>query len=258
MTVHRLRTVIQSMSEAVENSSSDELTEEQVAEYLRRNKDFFARHEYLLKELTVPHASGKAISLGERQVQVFREHRDGLQDQLNELIEVARENDQHFEKSKRLLLNLLEVKTLDEIDIVVREAFKNDKNIDFTSVIVFGDSKDYPISDIHLVSNETARDKLGALLDSNGAICGQFSPVQLECLFPTHSAEVASAGVIPLRNGEALGMFCLGSKSKSHFDSSMGSLFLSYISDFISRILPDLLIKSRSNMLKESVPSLLD
>ena len=252
------KTIGKSMSEQAVNSPQTQLSEEQVVEFLKQNSDFFVKHEYLLRELKIPHQSGNAISLGERQVQLFREHRDGLRDQLNDLIGVARENDRHFEKSKRLLLNLLEVKTLDEVEIVVREAFKNDEKIDFSSVIVFGDSTDYPISEISLVPHESARSELGALLDSTAAVCGQFNDRQLACLFGVNSAQVASAAVIPLRNGEALGMFCLGSKDSKHFDSSMGSLFLTYISDFISRILPDLLLKSRSSKTPESVPSLLE
>jgi hypothetical protein len=246
------------MTEQAITTDGENLTEEQVALYLKNHKDFFIRHDYLLRELTVPHQNGSAISLGERQVQMFREHRDGLREQLNQLIDVAKENDQHFEKSKRLLLNLLEVKTLDEIEIVVREAFKGDENIDFSSVVVFGDSTDYPISDITLVPHDQAREQLGSLVDSSAAVCGHFTAQQLACLFSNDADKVASAAIIPLRNGDALGMFCLGSKNPQHFDSSMGSLFLSYISDFISRILPDLLLRSRSSKLQDKVPSLLE
>jgi len=104
----------------------------------------------------------------------------------------------------------------------------------------------------------SAAEQLGSLLDSTKAVCGHFTPEQLRCLFPSDADSVNSAAIIPLRNGEALGMFCLGSKSSKHFDSSMGSLFLSYISDFISRILPSLLMKSRSTKTIEQVPSLLE
>ncbi|TNC81467.1 MAG: DUF484 domain-containing protein [Oleiphilus sp.] len=246
------------MSDQAVNSALSQLSEDQVVDYLQRNKDFFVKHEYLLRDLTVPHQSGSAISLGERQVQLFREHRDGLREQLNDLIAVARENDRHFEKSKRLLLNLLEVKTLDEVEIVVQEVFRNDEKIDFGSVVVFGDSTDYPISDITLVPFDEARSQLGTLIDSSSAVCGHFSTQQRKCLFGSDGEKVASAAIIPLRNAEVLGMFCLGSTDPKHFDSSMGSLFLSYISDFISRILPDLLLKSRSIKTQESVPTLLE
>lgn len=235
-----------------------EITEEQVIQFLRTCPDFFEKHDYLLNELKISHKSGTAISLGERQVQVFREHRDELKSKLAELIAVAQENDQHFEKSKRLLLSLLEIKSLDEINLVVHEAFKNDAKIDFSNVVVFGDRTDYPVSEIKIIDLENAKQQLGSLLESTKAICGTFSQQQMECLFPADYKELGSAAVIPVISDEIVGMFCLGSKDAEHFDSSMGSLFLSYISDFISRILPGLLIKSRSQKTNDQIPSLLE
>jgi uncharacterized protein YigA (DUF484 family) len=234
------------------------VSEEQVVAYLRYHPEFFVHHDYLLSELRVPHASGAAISLGERQVQVFREHRDELKYKLNELIAVARENDAHFEKSKRLLLNLLEVKSLDEIEMVVNEVFKNDTKIDFSSILLFGKRSDYPLSEIKIIELDVARDQLGIILDQTHASCGRFSERQLNCLFPGQGAQIGSAAVIPLRHGELLGLFCLGSEDPAHFDSSMGSLFLSYISDFISRILPNLLLNTRQQLRDDAVPSLLE
>lgn len=251
-------TMIKNTANGQRESSIPSVSEEQVIEYLRYHPEFFVHHDYLLSELRIPHPSGAAISLGERQVQVFREHRDELKYKLNELISVARENDAHFEKSKRLLLNLLEVKSLDEIEMVVNEVFKNDTKIDFSSILLFGKPSDYPVSDIKIIDLDSAREQLGIILDQTHASCGRFSERQLSCLFPGLAPKVGSAAVIPLRHGELLGLFCLGSEDASHFDSSMGSLFLSYISDFISRILPNLLINAKQQLRDDSVPSLLE
>ena len=57
----------------VTSEHQQEITEQQVVEYLRTHSGFFTDHEYLLKEIKLPHASGKAISLAERQVHIFRE-----------------------------------------------------------------------------------------------------------------------------------------------------------------------------------------
>ena len=246
------------MTEQVVTPETPPISEEQVVNYLRANPDFFATNEYLLQELKISHKSGKAISLGERQVQVFREHRDELKQKLNDLISIAHENDAHFEKSKRLLLNLLEIKSLDEIEIVVNETFRNDPNIDFSSILVFGEQTDYPVSEINVLSLESAKTQLGTLLDSTQAVCGSFEKETLACMFPSDHDSIGSAAIIPIRNGELLGIFCLGSLSESYFNNSMGSLFLTYISDFMSRILPNLLLNARSQKLTDEVPSLLE
>jgi len=246
------------MTEQVVAPEHATISEDQVITYLRANPDFFTTHDYLLRELKISHKSGAAISLGERQVQVFREHRDELKQKLNELISIAHENDAHFEKSKHLQLNLLEIKSLDEIEIVVNEAFKNDPNIDFSSILVFGAQTDYPVTEINVLSLESAKEQLGTLLDSSLAICGAFEAEKMKCLFPSDNEDIGSAAIIPVRNGELLGIFCLGSRDPSYFDNSMGSLFLSYISDFISRILPNLLLNARSQKITDEVPSLLE
>lgn len=246
------------MTEQVVAPEQAPVNEDQVVNYLRANPDFFVSHEYLLRELKIPHRSGAAISLGERQVQVFREHRDELKHKLNELISIAHENDAHFEKSKHLLLNLLEIKSLDEIEIVVNEAFKNDPNIDFSSILVFGAQTDYPVTEINVLSLESAKEKLGTLLDSSQAVCGAFETEQMQCLFPSDNENIGSAAIIPVINGELIGIFCLGSRDPAYFDNTMGSLFLSYISDFMSRILPNLLLNARSQKITGAVPSLLE
>jgi uncharacterized protein YigA (DUF484 family) len=77
-------------------------------------------------------------------------------------------------------------------------------------------------------------------------------------LFPSNNEAIGSAAIIPIRDGELLGVFCLGSRDPAYFDSGMGSLFLSYISDFMSRILPNLLLNARSQKITDDVPSLLE
>ena len=166
------------------------VSEDQVIRYLRENPGFFTSHDYLLRELKISHKSGKAISLAERQVQVFREHRDELKQKLNELLSIAHENDAHFEKSKRLLLNLLEIKSLDEIEIVVNEAFRDDPNIDFSSILVFGAQTDYPVTEINVLSLENAKTQLGGLLDSSQAVCGAFDTDKMTCLFPSENEPI--------------------------------------------------------------------
>lgn len=251
-------TVVESMAKQAISQQQLADNEQEVVDYIRNNPDFFIKHESLLKDIKLPHQSGKAISLGERQVQVFREQRDGLQARLNELVAIAHENDQHFEKSKRLLLNLMDARSLDEVVIVLGESFRNDFNIPSSCLLVFGDATDYPASDMAFANLDEVRDTLGSLLDSTRAVCGQFSDAQLACLFAGNTENVGSAAVIPIRQGEVVAMLSLGSDDERYFDSSMGSLFLSYISDFISRILPELLLKAQSKKRMDSVPSLLD
>jgi uncharacterized protein len=241
----------------VSSENRQALTEQDVVEYLRTHSDFFINHEYLLNEIKLPHQSGKAISLAERQVHVFREQRDDLQHELTDLIDIAKQNDQFFDKSKRLLMNLLEAKNLDEVMIVVENSVHNDFGLKFCSMLLFGDKVEYPVSNVQMVSQLEAEATLGTLTESKKAICGRFTEDQLMCLFPSAQGEVVSAAVIPLRGNNLQGMFSLGSEDENYFESSMGSLFLTYISDTLSRLLPPLLQRERTATKVEDVASLL-
>src|SRR5690554_3034051 len=54
-------------------ASPSQLSAAEVAEYLRQNPAFFVEHDDLLADLLIPHQSGQAVSLVERQVKLLRE-----------------------------------------------------------------------------------------------------------------------------------------------------------------------------------------
>ena len=62
-------------------------------DYLEANLDFFERHSELLSSLRLPHISGDAVSLVERQISILRQKDRKMEYRLEELIEVARIND---------------------------------------------------------------------------------------------------------------------------------------------------------------------
>ena len=68
----------------------------QVEEYLQHHPDFFHEHLNLLELMSIPHPSGAAISLISKQLELFRSKHYEMESQLNELIEIARDNDTSF------------------------------------------------------------------------------------------------------------------------------------------------------------------
>ena len=86
--------------------SSGTLDDDSVSKYLIENPDFFNRKADLLLDLTIPHVSGGAISLLERQVALFRERNRDLQNNINNFIFNAEENDAMFEKTRIVILEI--------------------------------------------------------------------------------------------------------------------------------------------------------
>ncbi|MBJ7275120.1 DUF484 family protein [Marinobacter salarius] len=231
------------MTEQTAHKKAEGLTREAVADYLRNNPDFFIDQDELLRSLTLPHDSGRAISLVERQVHLFREQRDTLRRELVELVSIARHNDRLFEKSKRLLMQVIEARNLNDMAAAIDDSIRGDFGLDAASVILFTDSELPAAAQgaLHVVSPDDAKARLGGLLEGDRAVCGQFRESERSFLFPDREEPIASVALVPLRNNELVGVFAVGSCESGYFDKSMGSLFLTYISDTLSRLLPPIL-----------------
>lgn len=236
------------MTDQAARQKAGELTREAVAEYLQENPDFFIGQDELLRTLTLPHDSGRAISLVERQVHLFREHRDTLRNELVELVSIARHNDRLFEKSKRLLLQVIESRNLVDMASAIDDSIRSDFGLDAASVILFteADVAGGARGALHVVTPAEARERLGDLLQGSRAVCGQFHASEREFLFPQRDEPIASVALVPLRHDELVGVFAVGSCQPGYFDQSMGSLFLSYISDTLSRLLPPMVRRHTS------------
>ena len=89
------------------NDKNSTLSADQVASYLKQHPDFFINRDSLLAEITLPHESGQAISLLERQVKILRERSIESRHTLNQLLETAKYNDQLFNVTRALILALL-------------------------------------------------------------------------------------------------------------------------------------------------------
>ncbi|PXX92267.1 DUF484 domain-containing protein [Marinobacter vulgaris] len=231
------------MTDQTAHQKAGELTPDAVADYLRDNPDFFVEQDELLRSLTLPHDSGRAISLVERQVHLFREQRDTLRRELVELVSIARHNDRLFEKSKRLLMQVIEARNLNDMAAAIDDSIRGDFGLDAASIILFTDSELPTAAQgaLHVVAPEVAKARLGGLLEGDRAVCGQFRESERSFLFPDREEPIASVALVPLRHDELVGVFAVGSCEIGYFDQSMGSLFLTYISDTLSRLLPPIL-----------------
>ena len=77
-----------------QNLAQAPITDEtMVIDYLLSNPDFFVEHADILTRLKIPHDAGGAVSLVERQIEIYREKSLRLEKQLKDLLEVARENE---------------------------------------------------------------------------------------------------------------------------------------------------------------------
>lgn len=215
-----------------------DITADQVAAWLKLHPDFFLKRDDLLGELQVAHPAGGAVSLLERQVSVLRERSTDLRHRLNNLLDNARNNDRLFEQTKALVLKLLEAQSTDQIVDTFTRGLEQDFQIDFASIVLFGNPAQFRGLRARVVSFDDARTQVEGLLKSSKAVCGVLRPEEVKFLFPEHSRQIGSAAVVPLHFGQPLGMLAIASTDPNYFRSSMGTLFLGYIAEVINRLLP--------------------
>ena len=226
------------MAELAEHSSERDITEEEVAQYLKSHSGFFLRRDDLLLELTLAHDSGQAVSLLERQVTLLRERNVDMRSRLNGLLDSAKSNDQLFEKTKQLVLALIDAQNLDAIVNTFNRSLLSDFVVDFSSVTLFGDPAQHRSTVSRMVPVDDAYANIPGLLKSNSTTSGVLRPEELQFLFSEQATQVGSAAVIPLSHTKPLGVLAIGSKDPNHFNSVMGTLFLDYIAEVLNRILP--------------------
>ena len=220
---------------ALETTTEDVIDEQQIADYLADNPDFFSRHLGLLEKLYVPHQSGAAVSLVERQTSVLREKTRQLNGHLSDLIEIARHNDMQFEKTKRMVLALLEANSLDDVAVAVDESLCQDFHGDSTALLLFSETE-LDANNLRIMRRDDAT-PVELLIESSLVSCGQLDQEQTQFLFQQDASRIASAAVVPLVRGETFGLLAVGSYDPQYFQSSQGTLFLSYVGEVLSSVL---------------------
>ncbi|MEI6145397.1 MAG: DUF484 family protein [Methylococcales bacterium] len=215
------------------SKKSTQVSADQVAEYLQQYPDFFHEHLNLLEDLNIPHPSGTATSLILKQVELLRTKHQDLEYQLNELLEIARNNDASFIRMHKLTLALLEASTLAEVvtnlNIVMAEYFLTD----FVAVRIVKEVTNPSISNLFIEPNSENLKPFLKVLASNQPKCGRATLAQAKVLFGDAATEVKSCAIIPMNFTELDGILAIGSRNEDRFHHSMGNLFLTQMSEII-------------------------
>ena len=143
-----------------------------------------------------------------------------------------------FEKTKQLVLKLLEAKNLSTLVEAVHESLGKDYQIEFYSLTLFGTQETLPKTMARVVHVEQANEQIGTLLSANRIVCGVLREEEMTFLFGDNGAQVGSAASIPLCYNNLYGILAVGNADPNFYTGSMGTLFLSYIGEVLSRLIP--------------------
>jgi uncharacterized protein YigA (DUF484 family) len=216
------------------NEQQNALTSDQVADYLRANLEFFSDHLDLLEDLLIPHPSGTAVSLISKQLEILRNRNREMEAQLASLIEIAKSNDTSFNRMHKLTLALLETSTLEETVSSLEEVLSGYFMTDFVAVRIITSKPDAALPHLFLAPDSAELEQFLPIFAADHPKCGRPTLAQAKILFGASALDVQSAAIIPMKFADMSGILAIGSRSNDRFHYSMGSLFLTHMSEIIS------------------------
>lgn len=212
------------------------IDDQQVIEYLRANPDFFQTYSNELSDLKVEHASGAAVSLIERQVEVLRERIFRMRRRMNRLLHTARNNDELFAKVRSLTLALMDVSTWHDLNEVLATNMLVEFDADCVCCHVQGGNVNFD----HIRSYESAA-PFEPFVQGSLPVCATLRAAELQSLFPVqgHDSD-GSAVLLPLTLSRGDGCLAVGSRETHRFTRDLDTFFVSHIGDMLSRIIDHL------------------
>lgn len=204
-----------------------------VADYLYRNRDFFANNQHLLTRISIPHESGKAVSLVERQLGLYREKCNNLESHLNELVEVAKSNEQRGVRLNTLACDIISSTTMQELQSHLSQALHSEYSVDQLALHLldgitsnsFKSDESYGQGELEIVRDSMAGQDI---------LCGRINDVQRIGLFGADATDIESAALLWLSTDKEFGLMALGSTDADQFSAEKGVVFLSQLQGLVS------------------------
>lgn len=208
--------------------SADDDRELEIIDYLRAHPDFFERHPEALAAIDIPHPTGDAVSLIERQVRTLRAQSNNYRGQLESLVSVARENDGLAKRLHRLTLALIETQTFDEVLNTLQDELRDQFQADAVEMKLF--ASDQLDAHAHEPGPALFRDFIARARPN----CGRLDSDKLEYLFGSQAGETGSAALIPLTAPPLAGVLAIGSRDPERFHHGKSVDFLQRLAEVVS------------------------
>ena len=209
------------------------ITNEQVAEFLRINPEFFENNLDILSEIQIPHISGEGTtSLIEHQVKVLRDQNEVLKDQLKTFAVLAIENEDLWVRFKDLALMLLNHSDRQSLKVDIENWLKTQFSL--SGVMI-------NLGEPATVLKKFKTDEAYKMVIEQAQIhCdSSFSADLLKVLFSKDAENVNSCALIPLKSTDeqCKALLALGSENTERFSSAQSTSYLDCLSQLISQSL---------------------
>jgi uncharacterized protein YigA (DUF484 family) len=201
---------------------------EKVASYLADNPDFLAQYPLALEALNISHESGDAVSLVERQVKVLRQQNQQYREQLEHLIQIARDNDNIAARLHSLTLSLIKTNSTDEVLNVLQDTLRELLGADAVKIKLFDSQK------LAKADQEFSLAMFQEFLENNRPSCGELVQEQVSYLFPQSMPDIHSVALVPVKSDRLVGVLALGSRDVQRFAANKSVDFLHRLGETVS------------------------
>lgn len=218
----------------MEHPATTSIEENMVVEFIQANPEFFQRHPDLLAHLRMPNQNNGTISLVERQTQVLREKVSALQEEITELMVVARQNEKIYQVFVELYVQLLECETISDVENTLANIFSHELQMTSTKLKVFSEQKD----NTFLLPRLGQKALMENRLSKQSFYMGRLNQTESSWLFED-SHNIASVALIKI--GDDLALLAVASDKEEHFQPQMDTLFIGQLQRLLGLILPKIL-----------------
>ncbi len=217
-----------------QKASPEVFSASDIEAWLSRHPDFFQRHPDCLENLKLPHACGDAVSLITRQIELLREKNRKLHTQLNDILQIARDNDTLLRRFHQLTIAMLDASSLDDALAALRWLLHDCFQADFVAVRLIHPLIDCSVGNLCISHDCPQLSHFKQILEAGKPECGIPSLEQATFLFGAESIEAQSYALVPLQHAGLKGILAIGSRDPERFEPGMGNLFLSQMSDVVA------------------------
>lgn len=211
-----------------------------VSDFLKENPTYLYDRPEILENLYLPHSTGSAISLVERQVGRLRERNEELRTRFETLCAQATENQQLLEKTQALILAILDANTLDEVVTVIYDALNREFSVEFCSLTLLGNEKKIGPSQARYASQAAAKREIPSILASK-VLCGVIRDREVGFLFGDEAKAIGSVAAVVIQRKRPLAVLAVGNRDDTFYTSDTGTLFLSYLGAVLTRVIDNFL-----------------
>jgi uncharacterized protein YigA (DUF484 family) len=226
------------------DNANQALSDETVANFLTNNPDFFHRNPTILAEMSLPHNSGNATSLIERQVAILRERGIQTRHKLGELIEAAKENDNLLNTTQSLVIDLINAGSLNNIFTLLQSELHKKFAVESASVILISDTdtqNQYSIDATFFQDTNDAEERISGIVNNNQSLCGSLRETEAAFIFNDTQYAIGSAAIASKKIERSTGddiivMLAVAHHNADHYNSDTGTLFLDYLCDILTAL----------------------